>query len=60
MMSNIYRTVHNEIVVGKSLPVFVKDGDSQYILTNLEVYRDGKIICWDVGDKLLWNVREYL
>lgn len=56
-MSKIYRTVDNEIVIGRSLSVLVKDGDSLYILTDLEVYADGTIICWNMGDELLWDRR---
>lgn len=50
MMSNIYRKVNDEIIFGRSLPVLVRGRDRQHMLTDLEVYRDGRIICWDVGE----------
>lgn len=55
MMSDIYRKVNDEIIVGRSLPVVVLDRKGRYILTNLEIYQDRKIICWSVHDRLLWE-----
>lgn len=57
-MSNVYRKVNDEMIVGRSFPVLIRDGESSYILTDLEVYSDGTIICKNIGDELFWNRRD--
>src|SRR5437660_3816132 len=55
MMSNIYRRVNDKMIIGRSLLVLALDRTGRYLLTNLEIYQDRKIICWGIHDRLLWE-----
>jgi hypothetical protein len=56
-MDDIYHKVNDKIVLGKSLPVLTPDrvNENWYMLTKLEVYEDGQIICWGAGGKMSLN-----
>ena len=40
----IYRKVNNQIILGKSLNIYIHNGD--YYLAKLNIYADGMIDCW--------------
>lgn len=44
-MHNVCRRVGNKIILGKSLPAFIHNGDT-YFLAQVVVYQDGQIDCW--------------
>ncbi|HEY4383974.1 MAG TPA: hypothetical protein VGN34_05800 [Ktedonobacteraceae bacterium] len=55
-MKNIYREVNGEIIIGKSLPALVVNSNGLYVLDDIEVYKDGKIICGSIKN-YLWMER---
>lgn len=54
-MSDTYRKVNDKMIVGRSLLVLAVDRTGRYLLTNLEIYQDRKIMCWGIHDQLLWE-----
>jgi hypothetical protein len=47
-MKNTYRIENDKLIKGKSLPVFIHN--LNYHLTEIHVYEDGKIDCWELVD----------
>jgi hypothetical protein len=45
----IYRLVDNVSIPGTFFQAFIKNGD-RYFVTEIVVYRDGKIYCWELVD----------
>lgn len=43
-----YRIVNGHMIPGKHLPAFIHNGG--YYLTNIAVYADGMIYCWEMVD----------
>jgi predicted NAD-dependent protein-ADP-ribosyltransferase YbiA (DUF1768 family) len=56
-LQRTYRVVDGEQIVGTTRPIFIRNGDT-YFLTNLRVFADGAIDCWDWVD--LDGLREKL
>jgi len=48
VMRNTYRIENDEIIIGRSLPVFIDN--LNYHLTEIHIYKDGKIDCWELTD----------
>jgi hypothetical protein len=44
-----YRIVDGVTIIGVFLQAFIKDGD-HYFVTEIKVYKDGKIDCWGIVD----------
>ena len=47
-MRNTYRKENGEIIIGQALPIFIHN--LNFHLTELLVYKDGKIDCWGLVD----------
>ena len=47
-MKNTYRIENNKLIKGISLPLFIHN--FHYHLTDIHIYEDGKIDCWELVD----------
>jgi hypothetical protein len=47
-MRNTYRIENEEIIIGFALPVFINN--LNYHLTEIQIFKDGKIDCWGLVD----------
>lgn len=47
-MKNTYRIEKDKLIKGKSLPIFIHN--LNYHLTEIHIYEDGKIDCWELVD----------
>jgi predicted NAD-dependent protein-ADP-ribosyltransferase YbiA (DUF1768 family) len=56
-IERIYRVADGEQIEGTTRPIFIRNGDT-YFLTDLRVYADGAIWCWEPVD--LAGLREKL